>query len=58
MMINYIEIGANKSSLSQELKLDFNSIADNETEIEDRFYQKLLFGSVGICGLIGAERVG
>jgi phosphoglucomutase len=38
----------------QETKSELAAIAQNHTEIEDRFYRDLEFGTGGLRGLIGA----
>ncbi len=38
----------------EETKAELRSIADNEKEIEDRFYMDLEFGTAGLRGVIGA----
>ena len=38
----------------QETRAELLSIADNEAEIEDRFYRQLEFGTGGLRGVIGA----
>lgn len=38
----------------QETKEELKAIAQNETEIEDRFYKELEFGTGGLRGVIGA----
>lgn len=37
-----------------ETKKELNAIADDEKEIEDRFYKELEFGTAGLRGVIGA----
>ncbi len=39
--------------LSQEEKQELLSIKDNETEIEERFYRELEFGTGGLRGILG-----
>lgn len=39
--------------LSHEEKLELLSIKDNETEIEERFYRELEFGTGGLRGILG-----
>ncbi len=41
-------------NLEADLKKDLDSIASNESEIEDRFYQDLSFGTAGLRGKLGA----
>jgi len=43
-----------EASLPDYLKMDLQSIAGNHKEIEDRFYQKIQFGTGGMRGLLGA----
>ena len=38
----------------EDTKAELRSIADNEKEIEDRFYTELEFGTAGLRGVIGA----
>lgn len=38
----------------EETKAELKAIADNEKEIEDRFYMDLEFGTAGLRGVIGA----
>ena len=38
----------------QETKEELKKIADNEKEIQDRFYRDLEFGTGGLRGVIGA----
>ena len=38
----------------EETKAELKGIADNEAEIEDRFYRSLEFGTAGLRGVIGA----
>ena len=38
----------------EETKKELMNIADNEQEIEDRFYKELEFGTAGLRGIIGA----
>ena len=42
------------SYFDQETKDELLAIMDNETEIEDRFYKELEFGTGGLRGVIGA----
>ena len=42
------------SYFDQETKNELLAIKDNETEIEDRFYKELEFGTGGLRGVIGA----
>ena len=39
--------------ISEEDKAELRSVADNEKEIEDRFYKELEFGTGGLRGIIG-----
>lgn len=39
--------------IREEDKQELRAIADNEKEIEDRFYQELEFGTAGLRGVIG-----
>lgn len=39
---------------SEETKQELLSIADNEKEIEERFYRELEFGTAGMRGILGA----
>ncbi|MEF9624304.1 phospho-sugar mutase [Streptococcus dysgalactiae] len=41
-------------ALSEDIKKDLVAIQDNETEIHDRFYKTLEFGTAGLRGKIGA----
>lgn len=43
-----------EASLPDYLKMEVQSIAGNHKEIEDRFYQKIEFGTGGVRGLLGA----
>lgn len=43
----------NNSALAEEDKKELQSIADNEEEIQDRFYKDLEFGTAGLRGKIG-----
>ena len=43
----------NSSALDEEAKNELQSIADNEEEIQDRFYKDLEFGTAGLRGKIG-----
>ena len=38
----------------QNTKKELEAISDNQTEIEDRFYKELEFGTGGLRGVIGA----
>ena len=40
--------------IDEETKAELRSIANNESEIEDRFYKNLDFGTGGLRGIIGA----
>lgn len=40
--------------LEPELREELESIKENETEIRDRFYQDLTFGTGGLRGIMGA----
>ena len=44
----------NDPSIDQQTKDELVSIADNEREIEDRFYKDLEFGTGGLRGVLGA----
>ena len=44
----------NDDYFDDETKRELKSIADNEKEIEDRFYKELEFGTGGLRGIIGA----
>lgn len=41
-------------ALSEDIKKDLVAIQDNETEIHDRFYKTLEFGTAGLRGKLGA----
>ncbi|WP_159304852.1 phospho-sugar mutase [Streptococcus canis] len=41
-------------ALSEDIKADLVAIKDNETEIQDRFYKTLEFGTAGLRGKLGA----
>ncbi|MFD1927513.1 phospho-sugar mutase [Sporosarcina siberiensis] len=43
-----------EASLPDYLKMELQSIVGNYKEIEDRFYQKIQFGTGGMRGLLGA----
>ena len=43
----------NSPALDEEAKNELQSIADNEEEIQDRFYKDLEFGTAGLRGKIG-----
>jgi len=43
----------NSSALAEQDKKELQSIADNEEEIQDRFYKDLEFGTAGLRGKIG-----
>ena len=38
----------------EETKAELRAIADDETEIKERFYKELEFGTAGLRGIIGA----
>ncbi len=42
------------SYFDEETKKELRAIQDNETEVEDRFYKELEFGTGGLRGVIGA----
>ena len=42
------------SYFDEETKKELRAIQDNETEVEDRFYNELEFGTGGLRGVIGA----
>lgn len=42
------------SYFNEETKNELRAIADNDTEIQDRFYKNLEFGTGGLRGVIGA----
>ena len=44
----------NDPAIDEETKEELKSIADNDTEIKDRFFQELEFGTAGLRGVIGA----
>lgn len=44
----------NNPSFDEETKNELLSIQNNETEIQDRFYKDLEFGTAGLRGIIGA----
>ena len=44
----------NNKYFDDKTKEELLSIKDDETEIEDRFYQKLKFGTAGLRGKIGS----
>lgn len=44
----------NQSLSDNDLVVELESIAQNEEEIKDRFYQELTFGTGGLRGIIGA----
>ena len=52
--INVFEKWKQESSLPEYLKNDLATISKNQSEIEDRFYQFLSFGTGGMRGLLGA----
>lgn len=43
----------NSSALSEKDKAELKGIADNEKEIEERFYRELEFGTAGMRGILG-----
>ena len=56
-MKNYLEeyeIWLNSPDFDEETKKELEKIKDDETEIEDRFYKELEFGTAGLRGVIGA----
>ncbi|MCQ2512915.1 MAG: phospho-sugar mutase [Lachnospiraceae bacterium] len=44
----------NDPFIDDETKAELKSISDNETEIEERFYKELEFGTAGLRGIMGA----
>ena len=44
----------NDDYFDQETKDELSAIKDNESEIEERFYKELEFGTGGLRGVIGA----
>ena len=48
------EYWMNDPYFDEETKKELQSISDNETEIQDRFYKDLAFGTGGLRGVIGA----
>ncbi|MBP2026819.1 phosphoglucomutase [Acetoanaerobium pronyense] len=52
-MKNY-EKWVNDSFIDEKTKKELEEIKDNKSEIEDRFYQDLEFGTAGLRGKIGA----
>ncbi len=50
---NY-ELWLNSDYFDDDMKKELKSIADDEKEIEDRFYKGLEFGTGGLRGMIGA----
>ena len=44
----------NDPAIDEETKEELKSIADNDAEIKDRFFQELEFGTAGLLGVIGA----
>lgn len=44
----------NNPYFDEATKTELNAIADNEQEIEERFYKDLEFGTAGLRGIIGA----
>ncbi len=44
----------NNAKLDAETLAELVAIADDEVEIEDRFYQDLQFGTAGLRGIMGA----
>ena len=56
-MSNYKELyneWLNNPYFDEETKAELRSIADDEKEIEERFYTELEFGTAGLRGIIGA----
>jgi len=57
MLVNYrtvYEKWLNDPIIDQQTKNELKSIANNESEIEDRFFKDLEFGTGGLRGVIGA----
>jgi phosphoglucomutase len=55
--MNYIEEykkWCEGSEFDEETKAELRQIANNESEIQDRFYKELEFGTAGLRGVIGA----
>ncbi|HAK43636.1 MAG TPA: phosphoglucomutase, partial [Clostridium sp.] len=50
---NKYELWINSPEIDEETKAELKSIAD-ETDLEDRFYKDLEFGTGGLRGIIGA----
>jgi len=48
------EAWLNEPSLDEETRSELRAIADNEREIEERFYRELEFGTAGLRGVLGA----
>lgn len=44
----------NDSRFSEDIRAELAAIKDDQTEIEDRFYQDLQFGTAGLRGILGA----
>ena len=44
----------NDPAIDEETKKELRSIKDDESEIQDRFYKDLEFGTAGLRGVIGA----
>ena len=44
----------NDPAIDEETKEELRSIKDDESEIQDRFYKDLEFGTAGLRGIIGA----
>ena len=54
--MNYLEKyneWLNDPAIDKETKEELNNIKDNNTEIQDRFYKELEFGTAGLRGVIG-----
>ncbi|MBQ4155246.1 MAG: phospho-sugar mutase, partial [Clostridia bacterium] len=43
-----------RATSDPDLLVELESVVGNETEIEDRFYKELDFGTAGLRGVIGA----
>ena len=41
-------------AVDEDTKAELRAIADNEKEIEERFYRDLEFGTAGMRGILGA----
>ncbi|NLK89295.1 MAG: phospho-sugar mutase [Clostridiaceae bacterium] len=48
------QIWLNNPAFDEETRRELLSIRDDATEIEDRFYQNLSFGTAGLRGILGA----